>query len=253
MQRRHFVGLTLAGAALTLAGASRANAAVPRSRFKAVAFDGFPILDARPVFALAEELFPGRGAALSEAWKTRQFEYSWLRAAGGRYVDFWQITGDALDYAAQAAGVALPTEKRTRLLEAWLHLKAWPEAPAVLRRLQEAGVACIFLSNFSPPMLEAAMASAGLDGLIARAVSTDAARTYKPDPRAYQLGVDALGLPREQILFAAFGGWDAAGAKWFGYPTFWVNRLKQPVEALAVVPDGSGPDLLALERFVFDA
>ena len=257
MHRRKFVSLTLGAAALGLTGAAFADPAAPtpvrRSRFKAIAFDAFPLLDPRPVFALVEELFPGQGAALSAAWKTRQFDYTWLRAAGGHYADFWQVTEDALVYAARVTGVDLTVEKRSRLMNAYLQLKAWPDVLPVLRRLRDAGLTCAFLSNFSPRMLTAATASAGLDGLVTQALSTDAARTYKPDPRAYQLGVDALGLPKEEILFAAFAAWDAAGAKWFGYPTYWVNRARQPAEELAVTVDATGVNLLGLEEFVFAA
>jgi 2-haloacid dehalogenase len=255
MHRRKFVSLALGAAALGLAGSARANSlpSVPArgGRFKALAFDGFPILDPRPVFVLAEELFPGQGQALSNVWRSRQFEYSWLRAAGRRYADFWQVTGDALVYAARATGVELTDAKRQRLMDAYLQLKTWPEVLPVLRRFQAAGLTNAFLSNFSPGMLAAATAGAGLEGLITRAISTDEVQSYKPDPRAYQLGVDRLGLAREEILFVAFGAWDAAGAKWFGYPTFWVNRLKQPAEELSVEVDGMGRDLLDLEKFVF--
>ena len=99
-------------------------------------------------------------------------------------------------------------------------------------------------------MLNGCIKAAGLDGVFDHVLSTDAARTYKPDPRAYGLGAAALKLPREQILFAAFAGWDAAGAKSFGYPTFWVNRLGLPPEQLGVLPDATGPDLNALLAFV---
>lgn len=251
MHRREFLTLSLGAMALGVAGS--AAEPVRRPRFTALAFDGFPILDPRPVYALAEELFPGRGSALSNVWKSRQFEYSWLRASGDRYADFWQVTEEALVYAARATGLALAADQRARLMDAFLHLHAWPEVLPVLRRFRAAGLTCVFLSNFSPRMLAAATASAELDGLIGPAISTDAARTYKPDPRAYQLGVDVLGRPKEEILFVAFGAWDAAGAKWFGYPTFWVNRLAQPAEELGVTPDGEGRDLLALEQFVFPA
>lgn len=256
MERRTFVKLTAGGALLGLSRPvvfATLPAPSPRSRFKALAFDGFPILDPRPVFALCETLFPGKGAALSSAWKTRQFEYAWLRAVGHRYADFWQVTDEALVYAAKAAAVDLTKEKHERLMNAYLGLETWPDALPALRRLRDAGLTLAFLSNFSPAMLSAAMKSAGLEGVITRSISTDAARTYKPDPRAYQLGVDILGLPREEILFVAFGGWDAAGAKWFGYPTFWVNRLDQPVEQLSVVPDGIGRNLDDLAAFVFSS
>lgn len=249
MHRRQFVTLALGA---TLTGLARpALETTTRSRFRALAFDGFPILDPRPVFALARNLFPEQGDALVSNWRARQFEYSWLRVAGDRYVDFWQVTADALVYAARATQVELTPEKHERLMDAWLRLKTWPDVLPVLQRFRVAGLTCAFLSNLSPRMLEAATASAGLEGLVGPAISTDAVRTYKPDPRAYQLGVDRLALPKEQILFVAFGAWDAAGAKWFGYPTYWVNRLQQPAEELAATVDGEGRDLNDLERFVF--
>ncbi|MFA6959569.1 MAG: haloacid dehalogenase type II [Opitutaceae bacterium] len=256
MDRRSFIKLTAAG---TLVGLSShqviagLTAPISRPRFKALAFDGFPILDPRPVFALCETLFPCKGAALAASWKTRQFEYAWLRVVGHHYADFWQVTGDALTYAAHETKIDLTEDKRQRLMHAYLQLETWPDVLPVLRRFRDEGVTLAFLSNFSPDMLAAVVKSAGLDGLVTRSISTDSARTYKPSPEAYQLGIDTLELSREEILFVAFGGWDAAGAKWFGYPTFWVNRLGQPAEELSVHPDGIGSDLLDLEAFVFAA
>lgn len=254
MHRREFVALALGVAALGLTGAAGGPPTpgpARRPRFTAIAFDAFPLLDPRPVFALAEELFPGQGAALSNVWKTRQFEYTWLRTMGGRYADFWSVTEDALVYAARTVGVELTAEKRQRLMDAYLRLKAWPDVRPVLERLRAAGVTCVFLSNFSPRMLAAAMQGAGLEGLVTRAISTDEARTYKPDPRAYRLGVETLGRPKEDILFVAFAAWDAAGAKWFGYPTFWANRQRQPAEELSATVDGMGAGLADLEKFIF--
>jgi len=89
-------------------------------------------------------------------------------------------------------------------------------------------------------MLDSAIKSSGLEGIFEPSLSTDRVRAYKPDPRAYQMGIDALNLKREEIVFAAFGGWDAVGAKLFGYPTFWVNRLNLPIEELGVAPDAIG-------------
>ena len=107
-----------------------------------------------------------------------------------------------------------------------------------------------FLANPTERMLEAPIRNAGLDGVLEAPLSVDRVRAYKPDPRAYQMGVDAFKLKKEEIVFAAFGGWDAAGAKWFGYPTFWVNRGNVPGEELGVVPDGVGPGLGDLVKFV---
>ncbi|WP_437289071.1 haloacid dehalogenase type II [Sorangium sp. So ce406] len=230
-------------------GPARPPPASP-SKIRAIAFDAFAVLDPRPIAALAEELSPGKGALLSEAWRTRQFEYTWLRVASGEYADFWQVTGDALVFAERLLELDLGEEKRARLLGAYLDLRPWPDAAPALRSLKDAGVRLSFLSNFTPRMLDAAIESAGLGGLFEHALSTDRARTYKPDPRAYRMAVDAFGLEREEILFVPFAGWDAAGARWFGYPTFWVNRLGLPAEELGVTADATGASLADLVELV---
>jgi len=217
---------------------------------KAIVFDAFPIFNPSPVFVLADQLFPGRGSALSEEWRARQFEYAWLRIAAHHYADFWQITHDALVFAANKLQLELTADKREALMNAYLKLTVWPEVPAALNRIKALGLQMAFLSNFTQRMLDANIKYAGLEKLFDHVISTDQVRTYKPDPLAYQLGIDVLGLKREEIMFAAFAGWDAAGAKLFGYPTFWVNRLKLPAEELDAVPDASGGSLLDLIQFL---
>jgi 2-haloacid dehalogenase len=245
LNRRQFTALAAAAAARidTLRAADRTT-------FKAVAFDGFPIVDARPVFAKAEEILPGKGIELSNAWRARQFEYTWLRTLGGRYADFWQVTEQALLFAANMLQIELSAEQRDRLMQTWLELKAWPDVMPTLRQLREAGVRMAFLSNLTAAMLDAAVKNSGLEGFFEEHLTTDRVRAFKPDSRAYQMGVDAFGLRKEEIVFAAFAGWDAAGAKWFGYPTFWVNRAKAPAEELGVVPDRIGSGMADLVRFV---
>jgi 2-haloacid dehalogenase len=219
-------------------------------QFQAIAFDAFPIFDPRPVFGLAETLFPGKGAELSNTWRTRQFEYQWLRVLSGRYADFWQTTEDGLVFAAKLLQLELTPEKRAQLMQAYLELKTWPEVPSALRLLKEAGVRLAFLSNMTAKMLEAGIKNAGLEGVFEHVLSTDQIRAYKPEPRTYQMAIDAFKLKREDILFVAFAGWDAAGAKGLGYPTFWVNRLNLPGEELGVIPDAIGQDLTDLVSFV---
>jgi 2-haloacid dehalogenase len=216
---------------------------------EAIAFDAFPIFDPRPVLALTEELFPGKGAELSQAWRTRQFEYTWLRTVAGRYADFWQVTEDALTFAAETLRLDLSPDKRSRLMRSYLELKTWPDVPDALKALKAAGIRLAFLSNFSKRMLEAGIKSSGLEGVFEHLLSTDEVRQFKPAPRAYQMAVDAFGLKRESIVFAAFAGWDAAGAKWFGLPTVWVNRLNSPAEQLSVAPDVTYRDLSGLVTF----
>ncbi len=245
----------LAGAGGAAAGALLSpwtGVAAPRRPLRAVAFDAFPILDPRPVFVLAETLFPGKGNALSDAWRIRQFEYQWLRALTGRYADFWRTTEDALVFAAELLKLELTPERRTRLMQAYLELGAWPDVRPALETLKAEGFRLAFLSNMTARLLEAGMKNAGLQGAFDEVLSTDKIRSYKPEPRAYQMGVDALRLAREEILFVAFAGWDAAGAKSFGYPTFWVNRLGLPPEELGLAPDASGRDLTDLVSYIRD-
>lgn len=247
-------GLVAAGglgglASCTAAARPAASPSGPR-RIRAIAFDAFPVFDPRPVAALAESLFPGRGAALIQAWRARQFEYTWLRALSGRYADFWQVTGDSLVFAARALGLDLGGGRRARLMDAHLELGTWPDVPEALRSLRMSGLRLAFLSNFTPRMLDVLVERSGLAGLFDHVLSTDRARTYKPDPRAYRLGVDAFGLPAHEILFVPFAGWDAAGAAWFGYPTFWVDRAKAPPEELGAPPEATGETLADLVEFV---
>lgn len=249
LTRRQFVHTALAGAALGHGLSVRATDRSQR-RIRAIALDGFTTFDPRPIAVLAERLFPGQGGALMTAWRTRQFEYSWLRTVMDRYVDFWQVTDEALVFAAQQVRLDLSNGARRQLMQAYLELKAWPDARPALERLHAAGIRLAFLSNFTVPMLDAASGNAGLKDLLEPHLSTDRVGVFKPHPRAYQMGEDAFSMPREAVVFAAFGGWDAAGARSYGYPTFWVNRLGQPVEQLGAQPDGVGASLDDLARFV---
>lgn len=221
-----------------------------RAPIRAVLFDAFPIFDPRSVDAVVHSYFPEEGPALLGAWRTRQFEYTWLRGAGHHYRDFWRVTDDALVAAARAIRLELRSEQRSALTGAFLSLKAWPDVPETLARLASAGVAVGLLSNFTLTMLEANLGSADLRGAFRYVLSTDQARTFKPAPAAYQLGLNATGLPREEVAFAAFAGWDAAGATWFGYPTTWVNRLGAPAEELAAPPESTGSGLAAVVDLV---
>jgi 2-haloacid dehalogenase len=248
--RRAFVQ-QLAGVtgALTTARYGARFGAQP-ARVDAVLFDAFPIFDPRPVAALAEREFPGRGAALMTAWRARQFEYQWLRALSGTYADFWQCTDDALRFAAASLRLDLAAAPHARLMNAHLELRPWSDVQPALQTLRSAGVRLGVLSNVAPSMLDTLVRAGGLADVFEHVVSTDRARTFKPDPRAYRLGVDALGLPRSRVAFAAFAGWDAAGAAAFGYPTFWVNRLQAPPEELGARPTAVGTTLDELVAFV---
>ncbi len=238
----------LAVAMVTAVRATSASGEAPK--FRAVAFDYFVLFDADSIVTTAEAIYPGRGRELTLLWRTRQFEYSWLRSITNRYADFFSLSDDALVFACHALHLDLDADAKRRLLDAYLHLRPWPDTANALRRLRASGIRVITIANFSPDMLRANAEHAGLAGLFDELISTDANRSYKPDPRAYQLGIESLHLEKNEIVFAAFGGWDAAGAKAFGYPTVWVNRFKQPAEELGIAPDRTAPDLSGLLEFV---
>jgi 2-haloacid dehalogenase len=261
MQRTEFLSLLLgagvAGIASCAAGtAASAGAAAPparsgpRAAIRGICFDLFTLFDPRSVVQVAQTVVPERAAELCEAWRARQFQYSWLRATARQYQDFRAVTLEALIHAERTQQLALSAAQRETLVAAYSQLQPWPDTRDVLERFRRQGLRLATLANYSPDMIESLLRHSGLSQLFDAQISSDAARTFKPDPRAYALGVSTLGLSREQIAFSAFGGWDAAGARWFGYPTFWVNRLGVAAEELAPGPDGTGTNLGDLASFV---
>ena len=251
--RRAFLanaGTAIAVQAVVTGSDSSAAAQKTGNRFKAVAFDAFTIFDPRSVVAAVEESVPGRGDELSATWRTRQFEYCWLRTLNRTYVDFWRVTEEALVFAFKAARIDLRPDVRARLMEAWLRLRPWPDSVAALKTMRDADIRLAYVANFTPEMLKVNTENAGAAGLFEHLLSTDAVRAFKPDPRAYHMAETAFRLPRERIAFAAFGGWDAAGAKSFGLDTFWVNRLDAPLEELGAKPDAVGRTLTELANYV---
>ncbi len=245
--RRRFGGAALGAA---LAGLAATPVLARPRRIEAVAFDALAILDPHSITVLAEKLFPGRGVGLAEAWKTRQFEYAWLATLADRYQDFWTVTDRALGVAARSAGVKLTGEQYDRLMGAWLELKPWPDVQPVLSTLKAGGVRLGLVSNLTTAMLRTNLGRSDLTALYDEVLSTDAARAYKPDPRAYHLAVQAFRAPRESIAFVAFAGWDAYGAKAYGFPTYWANRTGAPAEDFGADADATARDLSGLPAFV---
>lgn len=252
LDRRTFLAGSV-GAALSAAVAT-GSAVTPRPRepIRAVLFDALPLFDPRVAAAVAGRLFPEQATPLMQAWRSRQFEYQWLRALGSRYVNFLEATNDSLTFAARQTGIALTSQTRSELMSAYEDLQVWPDTHDVLPKLRASGVSLGILSNMTGGALEDGLAKAGLRGLFSHVLSTDRVRSYKPARMAYQMGLEALGLRREEILFVAFAGWDVAGAAWFGYPTYWLNRIGSVSEELGVSPEGTGTDLIALLGFLRD-
>jgi len=235
---------------LMLSATSMAQASRAHHRFKAVAFDYFVLFDPSSIVPAVEKEFPGQGRAFTQVWQARQFDYAFLHSITGTYRNFFDVTGDALDYTAKLMHLTLSMEARQRLLNAYLNLSPWPDTMDALKKLKAAGVRVITLANFTPMMLRANAEKAGITDFFDELLSTDIERVYKPEPRAYRLAAKRLKLNKDEIVFAAFGGWDVFGAKSFGYPTFWVNRFDLPAERLGLDADKSSRNLDGLLKFV---
>lgn len=218
---------------------------------QAIVFDAYGTLfDVYSIRALADKLFPGQGAALAELWRDKQIEYTHLRTLCATYKPFWEVTQDALVFSCRKLGLDLTLDAQNSLMGQYARLEAFPENLGVLRQLKDMGLKLAILSNGNPQMLESAVEAAGMNGIFNHILSVDAVKKYKTAPEAYQLGPDVLGLSAKHILFVSSNCWDACGATWFGYTTFWVNRNCAPLEELGVTPDATGADMTALPGFI---
>jgi 2-haloacid dehalogenase len=173
---------------------------------------------------------------LTALWRDKQLQYTWLRAAQGRHADFWQVTGDALDFALETLGIEGPV-LRERLMQLYLRLEPFPEVPRVLRELKQSGYKLAILSNGSPSMLAAAVRNAALDGIFDAVLSVEEVGVFKPHPRVYRLATERLAIPAGAIAFQSSNAWDAHAASAFGMRAVWCNRYGQRKERLPGDPD----------------
>lgn len=178
-----------------------------------------------------------RWQPLADLWRQKQLQYTWLRGLMGQHADFWQVTGDALDFALASLQIEADAELRQKLMDLYLRLSPYPETRDVLARLKSAGVKLAILSNGSPRMLEAAVGNAGIADLLDGVYSVESVGVYKPHPSVYRLAVDGLGLPPDAMSFQSSNAWDAWAAKCFGYRVCWINRFGQQPERLPWSPD----------------
>ncbi|KAA2234692.1 haloacid dehalogenase type II [Salinarimonas soli] len=220
-------------------------AALPRPP-RAAVFDAYGTLfDVHSAVSRHAAQVGPDAARLSELWRGKQLEYSWVLSLAGRYEPFWTLTERALDHAlARCPGVDRAV--RPLLLEAYRALDAYPEVPDALAGLRSRGLATGILSNGDPGMLGAATASAGLTGSLDHVISVEAAGVFKTDPRAYALVPAALGVAPEDTLFVSSNRWDIAGAAAFGFMPVWVNRAGLPDEYPGLEPVATVADLRAL-------
>jgi 2-haloacid dehalogenase len=186
---------------------------------------------------------------LTALWRDKQLQYTWLRAVQGRHADFWQVTGDALDFTLATLGIDRPG-LRGRLMDFYLGLDPFPEVPDVLRHLKNRGMRTAILSNGSPTMLDAVVKTSGLGALLDLVLSVEAVGVYKPHPKVYQLAVDRLAVPAAAIAYQSSNAWDAYAASAFGMPVVWCNRYGAQPERLPGAPDRTIRSLAELPSLV---
>lgn len=209
----------------------------PLHRIRACVFDAYGTLfDFASAASRCRDTLGNEADRLTALWRDKQLQYTWLRAAQGRHADFWQVTGDALDFALETLDLAEPGV-RDRLMQLYLRLDPFPEVRAVLRQLRVAGFRTAILSNGSPRMLAAAVDNAGLGDLLDAVLSVEAVAVYKPHPKVYQHAVDQLGVAADGIAFQSSNAWDAHAASAFGMKVVWCNRYGQRRERLPGRPD----------------
>ena len=184
-------------------------------------------------------------ATVAANWRAKQLEYTWLRAVAGRHCDFWQVTQDGLDWALEAADLNDPA-LRQRLLQLYRELDSYPEVKAVLHRLKAAGARTAILSNGSPDMLNAAVASAGIGDLLDAVLSVEDVGVFKPDARVYRMVEQRFDCAPSDVMFVSSNGWDAAGAAGYGFTTAWVNRNRAPLDRLYATPHHILTDLTTI-------
>ena len=209
----------------------------PRS-LRALVFDAYGTLfDVHSLVELCEQIWPGKGGALSQLWRAKQLEYTWQRSLMRRYEDFARITEAGLRYACAALGLQLDEERRRALMGAYLKLSTFPEVRGALAALKDSKLKLAILSNGSAAMLRPLVANAGLRSLMGIVISVDPKKIYKPAPAVYRLATQRLRVPKTAIGFVSSNCWDACGAKSFGFRTFWINRGGTPVDELGAAPD----------------
>src|SRR5215831_21421536 len=222
----------------------------PLSGVRACVFDAYGTLfDFASAARACADVLGDAAERVSALWRDKQLQYTWLRAAQGSHADFWQVTGDALDFSLETLMLDQPG-LRDRLMELYLTLDTFQEVPGVLRQLKGKGLKTAILSNGTPEMLDSAVKNAGIDGLLDTMLSVEEVGIYKPDPRVYQLAVDQLGVPASQISFQSSNAWDAYAASSFGMMVVWCNRYRQRKERLPGKPDHEIETLAELPRIV---
>jgi 2-haloacid dehalogenase len=221
--------------------------------FRGIVFDLYGTLyDVHSVAAVCEQAFPGKGAAISQLWRQKQLEYTWLRSLTDRYVHFETVTGDALGFTCAALGLQLDEDMAHVLADQYMRLDPHPETADALHRLKDAGIPLGIISNGSHKSIAQVVNNSAMGWAFDELISVDDVQVFKPHPKVYELAERRMGHPRDQILFVSANGWDASAASLFGFQVCWVNRNLGPFDVLGATPTVVTEDLSAMADWVLE-
>jgi 2-haloacid dehalogenase len=221
--------------------------------YRGIVFDLYGTLyDVHSVAGACEDAFPGRGTVISQLWRQKQLEYTWLRSVMDRYVNFETVTGDALLFSVAAFGLTLTEETANALNELYLRLQPHADTVEALQRLKDTGIPLGIISNGSHKSIAQVVNNSGLGWAFDELISVEDVQVYKPHQKVYELAERRMGHPRDQILFVSANGWDASAASLFGFPVCWVNRQLGPFDVLGAGPTVVTEDLGAMADWVLE-
>ena len=220
------------------------------AQIQACVFDAYGTLfDFNSAAERCRDVLGDKTDELSAIWRTKQLQYTWLRGLMGKHKPFWEVTGDALDFAMATVGIH-DAALRQRLMDLYYHIDCFPEVPEVLRTLKNAGITTAILSNGSPDMLAGAVQHTGIGDDLDAVLSVEAVGVFKPHPSVYDLPTRHFGIPHQQISFQSSNAWDAVAAATFGMQVVWCNRYGQRPEVLTAEPDVEVSTLRDLPRLL---
>jgi 2-haloacid dehalogenase len=221
--------------------------------FRGIVFDLYGTLyDVHSVASICDQAFPGKGAAISQLWRQKQLEYTWLRSLMERYVNFEALTDDALRFTCSALGLPLEEDMARVLGDLYLRLQPHEETPEALHRLKDAGIPLAIVSNGSHKSIAQVVSNSSMGWAFDELISAEDVQVFKPHPKVYELAERRMGHSREHILFVSANGWDASAASLSGFPVCWVNRNLGPFDVLGATPTVVTEDLAAMADWVLE-
>ena len=212
---------------------------------KAIIFDAYGTLfDVNSAAEKCKDKIGDKWESFANYWRTTQLEYTWLRSLMNRHKDFWQVTEDSLDKSMQA--FKIDSAMRNELLDLYKVLSTFPEVKEVLNKLKEKNYKLAILSNGTPFLLNELVKSNNLDNIFDDIFSIEEVKTYKPDPKVYNIPIKKYQIQKNEVAYLSANTWDVSGGGNYGYTSIWVNRNNNIFDNLDYKPKNEVKNLKQL-------